>query len=799
MLQITWRIAALALSFLNLGISNTGGCKNGRYHGYGDMSYEDGGYYSGEWRNGVRNGDGTMKFSSDNEEGRKTYVGEWRNDVIQGFGIMTWRDTNPYNVTMYEGYWENDKEHGNGSAVWHNGDVYNGNWINGTRTGNGTMLWGNGGSYIGEFFDGTQMGHGIMIWADGKRYEGQFSKGSQNGNGTMIWANGDRYVGDFINGERRGYGMYNFSDGSFYIGEFKNNLLDGKGNYNYSNGNIYIGRWKHNEKHGNGTFLWKDGDIYSGEFKDDLRNGYGTLNYSNGNLYIGGWLKGEKNENGTFQYKNGSKYTGVWKEGKLISFSQFEQFYMKSESSTTNECEQISKSLKTGNVSIPWYIKSDDKTDMGVWNVWSRGITGQGVTVSVVDDGVSRCHPSIAANFDTKASYDFTDDDEDPSPVTALDWQGTKGASIIAAKRNEPVCTIGVAYNANIGGIRMLQNPVTDLKEAKSLSFQNEYIDIFQISWGPDDDGKTFDGPGPLTQHVLKDGAHQGRDGLGSIFVLASGTGGSKDDDCNADGYASSIYTISISSVDMNHTRPGFSERCAAILATAYSGERRVGTGLAAAAISADSCSLHDGTAASASIGTGIIALMLEANPSLGWRDVQHITVLSAQSERLLQADGWMENGAGLKVSHSFGFGIMDADEMVERATTWVPVGEQKFCETQAILITDTKMTVSVDCPQVSKLEHVQMGVKITDEDVRRGDISFGLSSPSGTKSTMISERRNDRSAVGFDTQAWPLMSTHFWGEDPTGNWTITLSVRTEALQLLEGQFVITCYGTSED
>eukprot|EP00092_Neocalanus_flemingeri_P037795 GFUD01041145.1.p1 GENE.GFUD01041145.1~~GFUD01041145.1.p1 ORF type:complete len:770 (+),score=165.59 GFUD01041145.1:226-2310(+) len=694
-----------------------------------------------------------MKFSSDNEEGRQTYVGEWRNDVIQGFGIMQWRDTNPYNVIMYEGYWENDKEHGNGSVVWHNGDNYNGNWINGTYTGNGTMLWGNGNSYTGEFYEGTQMGHG-----------------------TMIWANGYRYVGDFINGEITGYGMYNFSDGTRYEGQFS------KGNLN-----------------GNGTIIWEDGDVYNGEFKDDLRNGYGTYNYSNGNLYIGGWLNGEKNGNGTFQYNNGSKYTGVWKEGKLISVTQFEQFYKKSESSTTNECEQISKSLKTVNVSIPWYIKSDDKTDMGVWNVWSRGITGQGVTVSVVDDGVSRCHPSIAANFDIKASYDFTDDDEDPSPVTADDWQGTKGASIIAAKRNEPVCTIGVAYNANIGGIRMLQDPVTDLKEAKSLSFQKEYIDIFQISWGPDDDGKTFDGPGPLTQHVLKDGAHQGRDGLGSIFVLASGTGGSKDDDCNADGYASSIYTISISSVDMNHTRPGFSERCAAILATAYSGERRVGTGLAAAAISSDSCSLHDGTAASASIGTGIIALMLEANPSLGWRDVQHITVLSAQSERLLQADGWVENGAGLKVSHSFGFGIMDADEMVERATTWVPVGEQKFCETQAVLITDNKMTVSVDCPQVSKLEHVQMGVKITDEDVRRGDISIGLSSPSGTKSTMISVRRNDRSAVGFDTQAWPLMSTHFWGEDPTGNWTITLSVRTEALQLLDGQFVITCYGTSED
>ena len=61
----------------------------------------------------------------------------------------------------------------------------------------------------------------------------------------------------------------------------------------------------------------------------------------------------------------------------------------------------------------------------------------------------------------------------------------------------------------------MLQDPVTDLKEAKSLGFEKEYIDIFQISWGPDDDGKTFDGPGPLTRYVLMDGVNKGRNGLG--------------------------------------------------------------------------------------------------------------------------------------------------------------------------------------------------------------------------------------------------------------------------------------------
>ena len=94
----------------------------------------------------------------------------------------------------------------------------------------------------------------------------------------------------------------------------------------------------------------------------------------------------------------------------------------------------------------------------------------------------------------------------------------------------------------------------------------------------------------------------------------------------------------------LKNTKPGFSERCSSILATAYSGERRIGTWLADAGISADSCSLHDGTAARASIATGIVALMLEVNPSLSWRDVQHITVLSAQSERLLQADNWLKN-----------------------------------------------------------------------------------------------------------------------------------------------------------
>jgi hypothetical protein len=39
----------------------------------------------------------------------------------------------------------------------------------------------------------------------------------------------------------------------------------------------------------------------------------------------------------------------------------------------------------------------------------------------------------------------------------------------------------------------------------------------------------------------------QGRHGLGNIYVWASGDGG-EDDDCNCDGYAASMWTISINS-----------------------------------------------------------------------------------------------------------------------------------------------------------------------------------------------------------------------------------------------------------
>ena len=44
----------------------------------------------------------------------------------------------------------------------------------------------------------------------------------------------------------------------------------------------------------------------------------------------------------------------------------------------------------------------------------------------------------------------------------------------------------------------MLDGDVTDAVEARSLGLNNQHIHIYSASWGPDDDGKTVDGPGRL-------------------------------------------------------------------------------------------------------------------------------------------------------------------------------------------------------------------------------------------------------------------------------------------------------------
>ena len=67
---------------------------------------------------------------------------------------------------------------------------------------------------------------------------------------------------------------------------------------------------------------------------------------------------------------------------------------------------------------------------------------------------------------------------------------------------------------------------------------------------------------------------------------------------------------------------------------------------------------------------SGIVALMLDANPNLSWRDVKYVLAQSATQNDPNDAD-WTTNGAGLSINHKYGFGAVDASAAVDAALSW--------------------------------------------------------------------------------------------------------------------------------
>ncbi|CAB4067375.1 FURIN [Lepeophtheirus salmonis] len=425
-----------------------------------------------------------------------------------------------------------------------------------------------------------------------------------------------------------------------------------------------------------------------------------------------------------------------------------------------------------------WYLNRGGKVDMNVQKAWEFGATGKGVHVTILDDGVERSHPDLRQNFDPMSSFDVNDNDDDPTPrydISDSNKHGTRCAGEVAATANNSICGVGVAYEAGIGGLRMLDGDVTDAVEAHSLLFHNQHIDIYSASWGPDDDGLTVDGPGTLAQKAFMKGIAEGRGGKGSIFVWASGNGGRHHDNCNCDGYTNSIWTLSVSSASENGLSPWYSEACSSSLVSTYSsgspGERKIVT----TDLHHGCTSSHTGTSASAPLAAGI-----KAN---------------------LRAKDWDTNAVGRNFSHSFGYGIMDTHCMVKLAKNWVSVPTQL----QADIAGDRRVDVSIhgkskatstmnvkDTRGIKYLEHVQ--VHVTISAARRGDIIIYIISPSGTRSKLLARRPKDYSQMGFND--WPFLTVHFWEESPFGTWTLEVSNDGRSMVQLR-RWSLTLYGTS--
>ncbi|XP_077478698.1 proprotein convertase subtilisin/kexin type 5 [Stigmatopora argus] len=413
---------------------------------------------------------------------------------------------------------------------------------------------------------------------------------------------------------------------------------------------------------------------------------------------------------------------------------------------------------------------------MNIGEAWRRGYTGRGVVVSILDYNIDGEHPNLKMNYDALASFEVNGQERLTPPSyseTAANYHGTRCAAMVAGaiSTNHSLCSMGVAFRSRIGGIRILEGvdgEVTDMVEAQALNFRPQHVDIYLAGWGPEDDGTTVDGPGPLARLALRTGVQTGRHGRGSVYVWASGSGGRRGDHCSCDGYANSIYTISIGSGGVDE------ERCSSTLATA-SATHEINCGTA-----------KWGSALSASAAAGVIALTLEANPLLTWRDIQHIIVWTSDYRKLAAAD-WQTNGAGHKVSHLYGFGLLDAERMVMQAKGWRRVPPQRACTVKAhtqlkrISNEDGVLTSTLEASgcsasfrrrqNVAFVEHVVARVTLACR--RRGNLTIELTSPLGTVSRLLDKRPYDNSTEGF--HQWEFMTTHCWGEQASGEWTLNI------------------------
>ncbi len=312
------------------------------------------------------------------------------------------------------------------------------------------------------------------------------------------------------------------------------------------------------------------------------------------------------------------------------------------------------------------------------------------------------------------------------------------------------------------------------------LATKKDEIDIYTNSWGPFDDGSRLEAPGPLTIAAMESSVYSGRSGLGNIYTWAAGNGLANNDNSNYDGYANSRYTIAVTAIDHDGVQSWYAEPGANILVAAHSdgdGEGITTTDITGSGGSNSGNVTEDfgGTSSATPLAAGVIALMLEANPNLTWRDVQNILV---HSSRIVDSSdsSWQTNGAGLQVSHKYGFGSVDAGAATSLAENWTSSGHESnvsfgpFSPSQVLSDgTSGWDEFNVSVPVDLQIESIDLIVDI--DHPSRGELEIILQSPDGHVSWLA----EDHSDSSNDYSNWMFNTVQHWGESSEGNWTLRI------------------------
>lgn len=269
---------------------------------------------------------------------------------------------------------------------------------------------------------------------------------------------------------------------------------------------------------------------------------------------------------------------------------------------------------------------------IGAPSAWDHS-SGSGIVVAVLDTGVDRTHPDLAANMwinpdeipgngidddgngyiDDVHGWDFYDNDNDPSDD---DGHGTHVSGTIAAVGNNSLGIIGVAYGAQIMALRFI-GPLGGYTSDAVLAINyaiDKGVKISNNSWG---------GYGFSTS--LYNAINNAR-AAGMLFVAAAGN-----DNINTDitPHYPSSYTlsnvISVGSISSSGARSSFSNYGAISVDLFAPGSSILST------TPSSSYSSYDGTSMASPHVAGVAAQVLSLNSGLSLASLKD-TILNSST-----------------------------------------------------------------------------------------------------------------------------------------------------------------------
>ncbi|MCA0995107.1 S8 family serine peptidase [Alloyangia pacifica] len=458
-----------------------------------------------------------------------------------------------------------------------------------------------------------------------------------------------------------------------------------------------------------------------------------------------------------------------------------------------------------------WYLDQSNRSHLSIdiESVW-EDYDGAGVKLGVIDTQIDFSHSELSGAYDTSLDYNFALGTADITPDSGAltTSHGTQVAGIIAAETNNGVGTAGIADGVTLVGLGIDYSASNIVEQVLNAINAAVDLDVVNNSWSFTSNFADNFNERPELEAALQNTAENGRDGLGTTMVFSAGNMGTLSSS-NYHNFQNSPYTIAVGSVDASGEISRFSSMGSNVLISA--GGRDIET-----TTFEDGYTSSSGTSFSAPAVTAVVALMLEANPNLGYRDIQQILALSARKEGLsddaLRGDGWQynaasnQNGGGMHYSDSFGYGFLNAHDAVRLAESWTT--QQTYANRTSVSVSDTlneslvagsKDTIkfSFDIDKDVTVEHVELTL-----DLRwyyAGDMDLYLTSPEGTTVRLTYDYE---SQSRLSIRDFTLSSVATMGESAKGTWTVELINRSDELDGKSGRLVdfnFTVHGDAED